>query len=235
MAANFEPLSAGQKSEIEVAAGAVLHYEVLDRVHGDRFETPPYWMMDEVAVPLGFATFGGTSAAHGSSRDGINLPCIDFPADETISRLGVVLPRPFNWNNGRIASVILRFTGGTAGATSDEDVLLQVKTSTFQSGDNINSSHPEATHTAVVTIAGACEIVEETVEIDLDYERGDSVYLEIVRHSDNAQDDYADDFKLLEVLVRHESNGPDSKTASDGPFDIPDRQNERGAVTCPSS
>jgi hypothetical protein len=218
--------------EIDVASGAAFHYEVLDRVDGDRFETPPYWMMDEVAVPLGFATFGGTSAAQGSVGTGPDVPCIDFPNDDTTSKLDVILPRPFNWNNGKVADVVLRLTGDTAGATNDEDVVLQVKTSTFQAGDNINSSHPEATDTAVVTIAGAYEIVEETVEVDLDYERGDSVYLEIVRQSDNAQDDYTDDLKLLELIVRHESDGPDGNN-NDGPFDIPDRQNDRGVVTCP--
>ena len=192
---------------------AQMHYEILDRVHGDLFQTHSYVMSDELAVGAADFMVSNGASIEASSSD---WAAVVFPdAGTSIARASI--PVQYSWSNGNIKGINLRFSTDASAGTA----RIRLRIISASPGANLNTV--DVDQLVDVPVAGSPELGKYHVAftIPVTHTRGDSILVKLERDAGSPADTLAGDFELYGITLGHRSLGPDGSPGSDGPWDIP--------------
>lgn len=197
---------------VTIDSGGHLDYVAQDYVTSEVYQTHRFAMSDELFIPAGaFLNDPATSAAVGVSAS--QWPVWEL-VNAAFSKVGVVLPPPYSWDNGTIDTIRLHFVGDTASATV---VRVHVLAGTFASGASVAT--PEYDNTADITMNAAANRDQSAdYAAALAYTKGDRIYLSIERDGAHANDTYAGVMELVGVSLLYTGTGPNS--GGSGTFDV---------------
>ena len=205
-----------ESSEVTVQPGAQLHYDAIDYINADLFETHRYKMSDELDIPVGSFIPDGTVAVH-DTFSGDLWSTITFPVT-AVGSAGTCIPGKHDWADGNITGFRLVFVG-----TGDEAGVAPFRVRINSRPFGLGVATPAIDNTENVNITGtenALYVVEENLTVGnyIAFNRGNSIFIRIDRRVGSADNTYTGNVNLVGVSLLYTSAGPNS--GGSGPFGV---------------
>jgi len=204
-----------EATSVSIDAGGQMHYEVVDYVNEELFQTHSYTMSDELTIPAGGLTPDGTTAVSGVHA--AQWDAIIFPDGSTgIAYSGAHIPH--KWNDGSITGVVLTFSTDTA--NSSDAARMNVRLSAYAEGEA--TATPQVDESFTVSVNDTANRLNKqtlTFAAPVTYTNAEALVFNLRRLGADAADTMSGDVELLGVTVLYTGTGPNS--AGSGPFDVP--------------
>jgi len=188
---------------IFVEEGAQLHYVLEDYQTSELYETHTFKMSDQLKVTVGElvpmlnASYGENALLWGS---------VNMPSSQN-SKVLYSTPPISEWDNGVIESITAHFSSDTANTNS----VFRSRVALNTVGPNGGTPTPKFDTFLNVPVNNSPYVNQSiTIPTNVQYVRGDSVYLVLERVGVAIEDNTAGNVQLLGLTLNYRSNGPDS-------------------------
>lgn len=203
-----------ENTSVTKDSGATIHYDVIDYVESEIFQTRRYVMTDEASISGTAMRPDGTYCTLGQGV--ANYWGGMLFSETNIGSAQFNIPTLYNWNDGDITGIDLFYISLTANTSATAVFRIIFETATHLSAVGI----PDADQNFTVTIADAINTMRKqslSFSTAVPFTAEDSILGRIDRLPADVNDTASGNILLIGITVRYVSDGPNSSAS--GPFE----------------
>lgn len=200
----------------QLAGTSMWDGELVDYVNGKVYKSHTFKLLQKIHLPT--ASFHGDSGTT-IGKYGLQWNTIQMP-DSGDSSVACAMPAPYDMDAGKVTGIEL-FIGsnGTTGGNYNFEIRASSVTPETSGGPGVVTPNVSQ----VATVAAGAQYTPKkytvTFTTPIAYKLGDSIFLQIIRHGQNAADTNTDACFFLGARVLYTGTGPSS--AGSGTYTLP--------------